>query len=64
MKKVKNSVSWILEVSMVKKLLEHFYGREMQKATQNKFRIKKVSKRKDDGKAMIIHSTAGLIWKI
>ena len=35
-------------ISMVKKLLEHFIKEELQKTSQQEFRIEKVIKRKGD----------------
>ena len=38
----------LLMILMEKKLLEHFYGKELQKTIQEEFRIEKVIKRKSD----------------
>ena len=38
----------LLMISMVKKLLEHFIKEELQKTSQQEFRIEKVIKRKGD----------------
>ena len=38
----------LLMILMEKKLLEHFYGKELQKNIQEEFRIEKVIKRKSD----------------
>ena len=59
-----------LMISMVKKLLEHFMKKKLQKkASQQGFRIEKVIKRKminyiSNEKNMIIHLIAGLIKMI
>ena len=56
-------------ISMVKKLLKRFYGKELQKTNQQELRIKKVIKEKlinymSNGKIMITHLIVGLIKKI
>ena len=55
-----------MKKSMVKKSLEHFMKKELQKTNQKEFRIEKVIKRQgndlmSNSKDMIIHLTAGLI---
>ena len=68
--KIKNTVPWTYVISGFKgeKIVGSFYGKEFQKATQEKFRIVKVIKRKGDKlyvkwKGMTINLIVGLMKK-
>ena len=55
-------------ILMVKKLLEHFMKKKLQKIDQQEFRIEKVLRKRVinymlNGKDMIIHLIVGLIKK-
>ena len=69
--KVKNTVPWTYIVNDLngEETIGSFYEKEMQKTSQEEFRIEKVLKKKvincmSTGKGMIIHLIAGLIKKI
>ena len=48
--KIKSTVSWIYVISdlNVEKIAGSFYGKELQKTSQEKFRIENIIKRKGD----------------
>ena len=67
-KKVKNTVPWTYGISDLKgeEIFGTFYKKELQKTNQEEFRVEKIIKKREDklmlnGKAMIVHLTAGLI---
>ena len=67
-KEVKNTVPWTCVINDLngEEIIGIFYEKELQKANEQEFRIEKVIKKKvikymSNGKAMIIHSVAGLI---
>ena len=69
-KKIKNTVSWTYAINDFngEEITETFYENEFQRTNQEKFRIKKVIKKKVincmlNGKGMIIHLIVGLIKK-
>ena len=69
-RKVKNTVPWAHVINDLngEEIIGTFYGKELQKTNQQKFRIEKVVKKKEvdyilNGKDMIIHLIAGLIKK-
>ena len=49
-KKIKNTVPWTYEINDLngEKIIGSFYEKELQKASQEEFRIEKVIKRKGD----------------
>ena len=55
-------------ILMIKKLLEHFMKKKLQKTNQEEFRIEKVIKKRViymlNGKDMIIHLIIGLIKRM
>ena len=63
-KKVKNTVSWTYVINDLNnnEIIGTFCDKELQKTNQQKFRIEKVIKKKDD-KAMIVYLIAGLTKK-
>ena len=70
LKKIKNTVPWTYVINDLngKENIRTFYEKELQKTSQDEFRIEKVIKRKainnmSNGKDLIIHSIAGLIKK-
>ena len=70
MSKIKNTVPWTYVTNDLNSELitGSFYEKELQKTSQERFRIEKVLKRKGDkftsnGKDMIIHLIVGLIKK-
>ena len=70
LKKIKNAVPWTYVINDLngKENIRTFYEKELQKTSQDEFRIEKVIKRKainnmSNGKDMIIHSIAGLMKK-
>ena len=69
-KEVKNTVPWTYIINDLngEEIIGTFYEKELQKASQNEFRIEKVIKVKvtnymSNGKVMIVHLIAGLIKK-
>ena len=69
-KKVKNTVLWTYFISDLNnnEIIWTFYKKELQKTTQQEFKIKKVIKKKvinymSNGEVMIVHLIAGLIKK-
>ena len=67
-KKVKNTVPWTYVINDLnsKEIMGTFYEKELQKTSQEEFRIEKLIKRKTikcmlNGKDMIIHLIVGLI---
>ena len=70
-KKIKNTVLWSYVISDLngEEIIGRFYEKKLQKTKQEKFRIKKVIKKKVmnyilNGKDMIIHLIVGLIKKM
>ena len=70
-KKVKNTVSWTYVINDLngEEIMGTFYEKELQKTSQEEFRIEKVIKRKGvtcmlNGKDVIIHLIVGSIKKI
>ena len=66
---IKKTVSWTYVINDLKgEIVERFYEKELQKTSQEEFRIEKIIKKKEigymiNGKAMIIHLITGLIKK-
>ena len=70
-KKVKNTAPWTYVINDLngEEIIGTFYEKELQKTSQEEFRIEKVIKRKGEKymsnrKVIIIHLIAGLIKKI
>ena len=70
-KKVKNTVPWTYVINDLngEEIIGTFYEKELQKTSQEEFRIEKVIRRKEinfmlTGKVMIIHLIVGLIKQV